>query len=335
MLDGFFSTWSMARDKFGQGTPTTGEQYDKSGPLTTMQTTVQSAAPGSKWIGTAASAYDAANTDHGKVFGKLAGLDQRLSAQITQSAQVVDVGRSNLDKVRDWVVAAAASVPEGKNRDQLLMPIVQKGLRQVSDIINDSHTNLGKIGTTISGIGAEYDALGDQKFGKDGEQDGDGTGDEPGDGLPPEVDPAQAEHDVHQVLAGTATEEELARVRAGLTLSPDQQHANESNQHVDLSAPQQQYLGQMQAQMHGMSIDDIATAQQRLDGDKWLVSDSLQMMSSDQFTYAKVPLEVGAPGSLTETMTGGGANDQLPTSFHDALSNPARSTTWRSTAASP
>jgi hypothetical protein len=160
VLDGFLSTWSMARDKFGEGTPTTGEQYDQSGPLTTMQTSVQSAAPGSKWIGTAANAYDAANTDHGKVFGKLAGLDQRLSAQITQSAQVVNSGRRKLDAVHDWVVAAASSVPEGRNRDQLLMPIVQKGLRQVSDIINASHANLGKIVGTISGIGAEYDALG-------------------------------------------------------------------------------------------------------------------------------------------------------------------------------
>ena len=93
-----------------------------------MQSTVQSAAPGSKWTGGAAGAYGTANTNHGEVFGRLAGLDQRLSAQVDQSSQVVDAGRRNLDSVRQWVIDAAASVPPGKNREQMLLPIVQKGL---------------------------------------------------------------------------------------------------------------------------------------------------------------------------------------------------------------
>ncbi|MDT5195898.1 MAG: hypothetical protein QOH20_2652, partial [Mycobacterium sp.] len=135
VLDAFLSTWSDARSTFGEGTPETGSQYDKSGPLQDMQTTVQSAAPGSTWTGRAASAYGTANTEHGDVLGKLAGLDQRLSAQVNQSSQVVEAGRRNLDALRQWVVDAAASVPPDKNRDQMLLPIVQKGIGQLTDIV--------------------------------------------------------------------------------------------------------------------------------------------------------------------------------------------------------
>jgi hypothetical protein len=51
------------------------------------------------------------------VFGQLASLDQRLSAQVTQTAKIVVTGRQNLDTVRQWVVDAAASVPPGRNRE--------------------------------------------------------------------------------------------------------------------------------------------------------------------------------------------------------------------------
>ena len=326
VLDALLSTWSNARSAFGEGTPQTGAQYDSSGPLREMQTTVQSAAPGSKWTGGAASAYGTANADHSEVFGKLAGLDQRLCAQVDQSSQVVDAGRRNLDAVRQWVLDAAAAVPPGKNREQMLMPIVQNGLSQLTEIVTKSNGDLNKIGGEIRRVSREYDALGNQKFAPKEGPDLQGIeGDDPGDGVPPSVDPAQAEHDVHQVLAGEATPEELARVRAGLTLSPEQQGAYEGGQHVRLDAQQRQILGQMQAQMHGMSINDIRKAEQRIGDDKHLIPDSMQMMSSSQFDYAKVPLEVGAPGSLTETARGGSV-DQLPTSVTDVLSQPAQVT---------
>jgi hypothetical protein len=150
---------------FGEGTPETGAQYDKSGPLRDMQTTVQSAAPGSKWTGGAARAYGTANANHGDVFVKLAGLDQRLSAQANQSSQVVDAGRRNLDAVRQWVIDAAASVPPGKNRDQMLLPIVQKGLSQLTEIVTKSNGDLGKIGGEIRSLDSEFKALGNQQFG--------------------------------------------------------------------------------------------------------------------------------------------------------------------------
>jgi hypothetical protein len=126
VLDAFLSTWSNARSTFGEGTPQTGPQFDNSVSLRHMQATVQSAAPGSNWTGGAANAYGAANAAHAEVFGKIADLDQRLSAKVDQSAQVVGTGRRNLDTVRQWVLDAAAAVPPGKNREQMLMPIVQR-----------------------------------------------------------------------------------------------------------------------------------------------------------------------------------------------------------------
>jgi hypothetical protein len=160
VLDAFLSTWSKARATFGQGAPQTGAQYDNSAALRQLQTTVESAAPASKWTGDAANAYGTANANHGQVLGQLAGLDQRLSAHVDQSAQVVDAGRRNLDAVRNWVVDAAASVPQGKNREQMLMPIVSKGLGEITEIVTKSNGDLAKIGGQIRTIGNEYDALG-------------------------------------------------------------------------------------------------------------------------------------------------------------------------------
>jgi hypothetical protein len=170
VLDAFMATWSKARETFGEGVPQTGERFDQSGPLNQLKTTVESAAPGSRWSGTAAGAYGTANTNHGNVIGQVAGLDQRLGAQVTQAANIVQTGRQNLDAVRTWVVDAAASVPPGKNREQMLTPIVQKGLGQVSDIVTKSNADLAAAGGQIRTIGNEYQALGSQKFAPPGVQ---------------------------------------------------------------------------------------------------------------------------------------------------------------------
>jgi hypothetical protein len=164
VLDGFLMTWSNARNTFGQGTLPTGRQYDKSAQLRQMQAILQSAAPGSAWSGNAATAYDAANTAHGKVFDRMAGLDRRLSAHVTQSARVVDTGRTNLDAVRTWVLDAAASVPAGKNHEQMLIPIVQKGLGQLHQIVTKANADLSSIGAQVRAMDGEYRELGDQRF---------------------------------------------------------------------------------------------------------------------------------------------------------------------------
>ena len=173
VLDGFISTWSQARETFGQGVPATGEQFDKSGPLTTMQSNVESAAPGSRWTGVGASAYQTANADHGKVFAQLAALDKQLSSHVTASSEVVAAGRQNLDTIRKWVVDGAAAVPPGKNHDQMVMQIVNKGLGQLREIVTKSNGDLATIGGKIRGLGGEYDALGNQPLApKEGVGDG-------------------------------------------------------------------------------------------------------------------------------------------------------------------
>src|SRR5262245_48431861 len=160
------STWSNARSTFGQGAPQTGEPYDASAALRQMQSDLGSAAPGSRWTGSAASAYDRANTDHRRVIGEIAGLDQRLKAQIDRSAQVVTTGRGDLDAVRTRVLRAAASVPQNAAGERMLLPIVQKGIGEVVDIVQRSNGELNAIGASIRGLGAEYQALGHQRFGE-------------------------------------------------------------------------------------------------------------------------------------------------------------------------
>jgi hypothetical protein len=168
VLDGFLSTWSNARETFGEGTPQPGSQFDNSGALRGLQSTVETAAPGSKWTGGAANAYGAANTEHGRVLGQMAGLDQRLSAHVDQSAEVVATGRRNLDAVRQWVVDAAASVPPGQAGETMKMAIAQKGLSQLQEIIQKSNGELNSIGGKISGLRDEYQKLSNQKFAKEG-----------------------------------------------------------------------------------------------------------------------------------------------------------------------
>ena len=143
----------------------TGAQYAGSATLNQLQSTVHTAAPGSKWTGGAANAYGAANTEHGRVLGQLAGLDQRLSAHVDESAQVVAAGRRDLEAVRKWVVDASANLPQNAAGERMRMTIVQKGISQVQEIIQRSNGELNSIGGKIRGLGDEYQALGNQKFG--------------------------------------------------------------------------------------------------------------------------------------------------------------------------
>lgn len=166
VLAAFESTWSKARATFGESTPQTGSQYVDTASLRQLQSDLGSASAGAKWTGTAASAYDAANTEHRRVIGEIAGLDQRLQAQIDQSAQVVAAGRGNLDAVRSWVAAAASSVPQNAAGERMLLPIVQKGIGDVIDIVTKSNSDLNAIGAKIQALGDEYRMLGEQnKFG--------------------------------------------------------------------------------------------------------------------------------------------------------------------------
>ena len=303
VLTAFLSTWSDARQTYGEGTPQTGAQYDGSSTLNQLQSAVQTAAPGSKWTGGAANAYGAANTEHGRVLGQLAGLDHRLSAHVDQSAEVVAAGRRDLDAVRKWVVDAAASTPKNAAGERMQMAIVQKGLSQVQEIIQRSNGELNSIGGKIRGLGDEYQALGSQKFGpKEGPEFVDGKKDE-------EEKRRQAEKDVHDALAGN--QDAAKRVESVL---------NGINPGQALTPEQGSYLSQMQAQQNGMSIDAFKTAEQRLGDQKHIIGDSWQLMSNPNVDFPKTDTKIGALDNPNEMVKGG--FDKLPQSVQQAVKSP-------------
>jgi hypothetical protein len=302
VLDGFLSTWSKARQTFGEGTPQTGAQYDNSGTLRGLQSTVETAAPGSQWTGGAANAYGAANTEHGRVLGQTAGLDQRLAAEVDNSAQVVDAGRRNLDAMRQWVVDAAANVPPGQAGETMKMAIAQKGLTQLQEIIQKSNGDMNAIGGRIRGLGDEYQALSNQKFAKEGPALLGSEGKKEDE----EEKRRQAEKDVRDALAGDQqaarrVESVLDKIKPGQQLSPEQGS----------------YLRQMQAQQSGMSVDALKTAEQRLGDQKHIMADSWQLMSNDDVYFPKTDTEIGALDSPDSIAKGG--LDQLPRSVQDTL----------------
>ncbi|MUM16664.1 hypothetical protein FZI91_09960 [Mycobacterium sp. CBMA271] len=133
-----------------------------------------------------------------------------------------------------------------------------------------------------------------------------------------EETPQQAQQDVHDVLAGTATDEERARVQAASTLSPDQIADRDAGRPVQLTRSQQQILGQLNDQMKGMSIEDIHRAERRLGDNKSIVANALQMMGSKQYAFAKSE-QPGEQGP-TDKLTTGGFNE-LPTSVQNALND--------------
>jgi EspA-like secreted protein len=303
VLDGFFATWSNAKATFGEGTPQTGDQFDGSAALGQAQSTLDSAAPGSWWTGGASTAYGAANAEHQRVIGEIGALDKSLAAQVNKSAEVATNGRTQLDAVRQWVVDAAASVPPGKNRDQLLLPIANKGVGQVMDIVQKTNGELGTIGSAIQGLSGKYDKLAGETFTpKEGKGDIQAV-----KGEKKEEDARKrAEQDVKDALAGN--QEAAAHVDEVIgSIKPGQ----------ELSAEQGSYLSQMQAQQKGMTVEQLTTAEQRLGEHKDIIGDSWQLMSNDDVYFPKTEPTVDALDNPSEVQSGN--KNLLPDSVQHAL----------------
>ena len=181
-IDAFYRVWADARQTFGSGLPQRGEGYDKSAQLTTFARDLDQAAPRQQWTGSAANAYSDANTEHQQVFTRLAELDRKISARVTASAEVVAAGRQNLDAVRDWVTAAANSVPPGKLRHAMLTQIANKGLAELSEVVRRSNADANTIAESLRKLGPEFDEIRrSQRFGGAKESPADvrtATGDE-------------------------------------------------------------------------------------------------------------------------------------------------------------
>ncbi|MCZ8378287.1 EspA/EspE family type VII secretion system effector [Mycobacterium sp. CPCC 205372] len=301
-LDAFESTWSKARQNFGEGTPTDGSQFDQSNALRESQASTQSAKPGSQWTGTASDAYSAANDKQAQALGRYAELDQRLKSEIDRSAAVVNVGRENLDAVRQWVYDAASSLPPSANKDQLMYQIVSQGSGQIAEIIQQSNGDMNEISARLTALGTEWQAAGGQGELPEGTP-------EDGEEIPEDI-AAQAEADVQAALSGDqAAAERVQLVFNGIS---DPQLAGTE----PLDATEQAYLSQMQAQQHGMSVDDLQTAENN--GIKGLLSDSWQLMSNPKLQYPQTPYEVNALQS--DKMTQGGF-DKLPQSMQSAITS--------------
>lgn len=299
MLDGFFSTWSNAKATFGEGTPQGGAQFDGSGTLNQLKSNLDSAAPGSKWTGTAANAYGTANTEHQRVIGELGGLDKRLAAHVDESARIVSAGRSQLDAVRSWVVDAAGSVPNTAEGQRMLIPIANKGIGQVADIVQKTNGDLNTVAGKVRDVGNGYTALGNQKFApKDGKGDEDVlgvTGNESDEDVK-----KRAEEDVRKTLkdgdqgAAGRVDEVLGRIKPYNELSPEQAA----------------YLNEMQRQQAGMSVPALHKAEERLGDKKHIIGDSWQLMSNDD-----VPRDAG---KFADQQKGG--FDRLPDSVQKLIS---------------
>jgi hypothetical protein len=333
VLDAFLSTWSKARETFGTGTPQSGERFDQSASLRQMQSTVETAAPGSKWTGSAANAYGAVNTDHAKVFAQLAVLDQRLGAHVTESAQVVANGRQTLDGIKKWVLDAAAQVPPGKNRDRDLVPIVREGLSRISNVVSTSNTELSSIAGKIRGLGTEWDKLStDQKFGG-GPKEGTGdtqniVGDEEQKKKDEEeqrkraIDEATTagRQDGNSLADGQLTPEESQRLKDSTSLAPDQKAAlNDGN--LVIPPERMAYLNGLSHSLDGKSPAEIKSILSKLPpSEAQSVSNGLQLVGSDKVHTDGAGTSV-KPGEHGYVPLNGG-KDNLPHSIQKVFDAP-------------
>ncbi|MGV9802930.1 alpha/beta hydrolase [Mycobacterium sp. NPDC003449] len=159
-LGAFYATWDKARETYGQGTPEGGSQFeDSSARFTDVASDLEGAAPGAHWSSGAADGYDASNTRQRGLVSRIADIDRRLGAQIDESARVVATGRQNLDAVRQWVDAAAASAPAGRQRETVLTQIASRGLEDLRAVVQQTTTEQNFITRQVNGLKGEYEAL--------------------------------------------------------------------------------------------------------------------------------------------------------------------------------
>ncbi|MCC9186807.1 EspA/EspE family type VII secretion system effector [Mycolicibacterium mageritense] len=332
-LDAFYSTWSEARETFGQSTPQDGALLDNSSKLTQMKTGVEAAAPDARWQGPASEAYAAKNKEHAGVYGKLAELDQKMAAEVTKAANVVTTGRQNLDTVKSWVDSAANSIPPGTSaadRDNKLLSIATQGISKISDVITTSNAAMSAIGGRVATIKGAWHGIGgnlpggpkegpidpntpgDEKK-KDGEsKDGKDEGKDEKKGSPD--DPAikeQARKDVDAALKGDKDAQQ--RVRLTLDSISDAKLAGKEK----LDPTQAAYLSQMQAQQKLRSVEQLDEAAKKGAGD--IMANSWNLMSNPNIEFPKTESVDGALQS-NEMVKGG--FDKLPDGVRSTLESP-------------
>lgn len=314
-LDAFYSTWSNARETFGQGTPQDGTQFDASSTFQQAKSAVEAAGPGSNWRGPASEAYGAKNKQYAVVFGKLADLDKRMATEVTNAANVVTAGRQHLDEVKSWVTSMANSIPSGTSaadRDNKLLRIATTGISEVSTIVQRSTGEMNTIGGRVSGINGEFQAL-DSQLGnlKEGTDPNDVLGAETKDGEG-ELKPADMEGLVHDALSGD--QDASAKVDKLLNGINEEQLGRNSADHP-LDPVQAELVGQLQAQMKPMSMAELKAARERLGPHKDILINAMHIMSDPDVTYPRHDSDgpqIVTPGLITNDGVLPGDRGALP-----------------------
>lgn len=115
--------------------------------------------------------------------------------------------------------------------------------------------------------------------------------------------PAQAERDVHAALAGDQSA--ASRVNAVLNSITAEQRSGQE----PLTPEQGSVLSQLQAQQHGMSVNALWTAEQRLGDQREMIANSWQLMSNPALAFPRTDLK---PGAVQGAKMARGGEAQLP-----------------------
>ncbi|MFV8048920.1 EspA/EspE family type VII secretion system effector [Mycobacterium sp. 48b] len=326
-LDGFYSTWNKARETFGVGTPTDGSQHDGSSQLLKMKGMVESASKHDGWQGKGAEAYAAANKQHADVYQKLADLDKKMAAEVTNAANVVTHGRTQLDTTKSWVDSAVNSLPSSLSaqaREKSLIPIAKEGITQVNNTVSTANGDMLKIGFRVTELKNGFDELQNQKLGPgDKKGDAEGVKDEDGDGKPDE-DKTPAEtgaQDSEALQNGELTPEERERLIANTTLDPTQQAALDRG---DLKLPPERmaYLQGFSRAFGDKTPAEIEAIMDKADakapGTGGRVADVFQLASNE---HIKTGLSETNPPSIDQPASGG--KYALPEGVQKVLDGPA------------
>ncbi|MBU8811571.1 hypothetical protein KL953_22055 [Mycolicibacterium goodii] len=290
-LDGFYSTWNKARETFGQGVPTDGSQFDQSRSLTQMKASVEAAAPDDRWQGSGANAYAAANKEHAQVYQKLADLDQKMAAEVKNAANVVSAGRTNLDNAKGWVESMANSLPatSAQDRERKLIPIAREGINRVDNIVKTATSGMMAIKGNVEKLRGEYDTIktsmrfGPESEKKPGDKDAEALGakDEHDEDLKPE--------DMEDLVRRAVKEgdQDAAATVDELLNGIDETQLGPNSKAHPLTPVQAELVGQLQAQLKPMSLDELNVVRERLGPHKDVVANAMQVMSDPDVSYPR------------------------------------------------
>ncbi len=333
-LDAFYSTWSDARETFGQGTPQDGSNLDNSSKLMQMKAGVEAAAPDGRWQGPASEAYGAKNKEHAGVYGKLAELDTKMATEVTNASNVVASGRLSLENTKSWVDSMANSIPPGTSaadRDNKLLSIANQGIGRVSDTVAEATNKMTDISGRVETIKGQYQALADGKPTPSEKKPGDKPDisyatdpekDKDGDGKPDEEkSPAElGAEDSHALQNGDLTPEQRQRLIDNTTLDPAQQTALD-NGTLQMSPERMAYLQGFSRAFGDKTPAEIKAAMENADsrfqGTGGRVADVFQLASNANIKTGEPGTE---PPSIDHPASGG--KYALPEGIQKVLDGP-------------